>query len=289
MPVDDTDFDTYLRDSIKEVLAQSTNQGEVKLPAATTTQEIKLNIGGQEYTFPDASALNTTLNQTFQQYAEKQRELELKLNEMQGQYVSDDKDTSGQTPDFDPNTYLKTLANDPLAAQKDVLNRLLFDGKSKDPIGEIKQALTSSRETKEQFAVRQFAEMNPYYPGGPQYAAELEAARNKLNVGFTPEGLTAAYHYAVSQGRIPTPNQVQQLLQSQQIQNPTQPQYQGIPQNIPFSGTSYNQPPYMQPQANTRTPIPGRGVASVTPDLNEQVENMSPDQIEALIRRLSAQ
>jgi hypothetical protein len=166
-------------------------------PVETAPQPIKLNIGGAEQTFNNPQELEaafTSLVSNQYQTEQKLKELEAKSS----RYVETD-----ETPKFNDQEYFKKLTESPAEAQNYLLSHALFDGKTKDALGTLKQFIQDQQQTKTQVEVYKFRSSHPEFDQNPMAEAQIEAVRQQLNLPATAQGFELAYAQAQIQGRIP--------------------------------------------------------------------------------------
>ena len=286
------DINDIIRQSVAEVLAES--RGESQLPAAPVApapQPITVNIGGQPVTFRDQADLEAQLNAAAEALRAQQAAA-VPPPQPQGTNVKDDSDTG-----FNNEEYIRLMNEDPRKATNYALSHVLFDGKVDNPAELIRESMVAAAESRRQLAVYQFRDSHREIPlENPQVANTISNIQQQLGLPFTPQGLEAAYAFAVQKGALPDFRQVvqngnqQQPQQNQQFggyqtgQNYGQPQapQQNFYPNLPAAAAPTN--PYLAPP-----PAPGRSNAPSVPLTTGDLEDMSADEIKRLIDKLSAQ
>lgn len=248
----DADVEKYVRDiAAQEAAKKAAELGQT--PATSEPQQFKMNIAGQEMTFstPEeaSNAVNAALLQaTTQQQAQPQT---------QGRQVTDDNGTR-QWSKEDQAKYVDLLTTNPVAASEYVDE---FRFGVKNPTELIKQNIQATQQMATQFTIDQFVSSNKDYTPTPENAAAMQQVLTELGGGrpvITPTSLEAAYAIADRRGLIKKEQQQQRANREDN--------------------------PYLR-----TPPAAGRTAAnfSANPSFDEQVENMTADQIEGLFSRMS--
>lgn len=286
------DINDIIRQSVAEVLAESRG-GESQLPAqpqAPAPQPITVNIGGQPVTFRDQADLEAQLNATAEALRAQQAAAAVPPPQPQGSTVKGDDDTG-----FNNEEYIRLMNEDPRKATNYALSHVLFDGKVDNPAELIRESMVAAAESRRQLAVYQFRDSHREIPlENPQVANTISNIQQQLGLPFTPQGLEAAYAFAVQKGALPDFRAVAQNGNQPQPQQPQQFQgYQGgqnygqpAPQqnyypNLPAAPVA-PQNPYLAPP-----PAPGRSNAPMAPLTQGDLEDMSADEIKRLLDKLS--
>lgn len=271
------DINELIRASVQEVLAETQTQNTEPTATQTAPQPIQLNIQGQTYTFKDQAELEAQLNQV----AIAQRQAAVQPPPAPAPQVSGGRVTGDEDSSFSNEEYIRLMNEDPRKATKYALSHVLFDGKVEDPTELLRETMVAQAATNRQLAVYQFKDAYKEIPiENPQVGNAIEQIRTELGLPFTPQGLEAAYLFGVGKGRLPDFKAVAANQQQQQSQTP---QYQ--PQ-VPYN--SYQQQQGQNPYLNA-PPAPGRSTTASVPVTEEQIENMSVEQLAKLMYRLQSQ
>jgi hypothetical protein len=226
-----------------------------------------MNIQGKQVTFRDQADLEAQLNATATALAAERASLAAQTPAHQGGRVTDDENTG---PAFNNDEFIKRMNEDPKTAINYALSHMMFDGQVEDAAGLIRETMISQAAQQKQLSTYQFKDAYREVPlDDPRVSGALEATRKELGLPFSDKGLEAAYIYSVGKGRLPD---FRALAAQNQQQYNQQPQYQQ-PSN-----------PYLQGPPQT-----GRSGGGAAPVLVGDIEDMSTEQLGALLNRLSAQ
>lgn len=283
MANENEDFNQFIKSAIAEELAKQNGGGS---PATTDGQPLKLNLGGQTFEYKNLQELEQAMNTFATGAAQKINELQQVVSapppqNTQGSTVTDD------TPVWSDQTFIETMSKSPKDGFQYALNQLLFDGKSEDPAADLRTFLEDNEKNKRVLGVYQFKESHPEYVGTPQAAQIIDKVREQMNMPYDAQGLEAAYLMAMNKGLLPNYYQMaqmaqQQLQQQQQNGGQQQQQFQQPPPFNPFAGggnlNAFNQNPYLQ-----APPMMGR--SSGAPGLDMNVEDLSVDQLESILKK----
>lgn len=269
MAIDPTvDFDGYVQELVANKLAQQTQQQQQQLPH--DEQPISLNIAGQQFQYKNKAEMEQALNQfantvgnTFNDLQAKATAAATQVPNNEGSYVK------GDEPVWKDSEFIDKMTKSPREGLNYWLNAEVFDGKSDNPVADLKRSLTETELTKRSIAAYQFKENHPEFPGGGPAAQVIDNLRQQLNLPYDYNGLEAAYLVAMQRQLLPNfyaqqaqaQAQAQQQQQYQQGQQTQQPQFQQRPQTMSpaqFNGgfglqQGMNNNPYLQ-----APPSPGR-------------------------------
>lgn len=284
-------FDDLIRESVQSVLAETnaenTNQPGTK-PAAAGP--ITLTIQGQQVTFRDQADLEAQLNSTAQAIAaQKAAAPAAPPAAISGSKVTGDDDAG---PSFNNDEYIRLMNEDPRKATNYALSHLMFDGKVDDPAALIRETMITQATQSRQLAAYQFTDAHREVPiSDPRVGGVIETVRTELGLPFNAQGLEAAYIYAVNKGRLPDFRQL--AAQTQQQQQLSVPNQQQIQQNQDFQPQyQYGQPQqqFQQPQNQylQAPPAPGRSTNVGAPLMIGDIEDMSLDQLEKVLRKVQS-
>lgn len=269
----DKDFDTFLNEKIHEVV-KGNQQNNPNTPAS---EPLEFNIAGQQLKFASKQELETALSTFVSQQASQNQQMQAQLAELQGQQNNQQYVTGEEAPSWSDESFIEKMTKAPKEAMEYAFNQLLFDGKSQDPVTDIKSRFEEMELTKRSIAAYQFKEQHPEFPGGQQFANTIDQIRQQMNLPYDINGLEAAYLMGINKGVIPNFYGQQQ----QQQQSPQQEQQQG-----------YNQPPqgYEQFQRQGQNPYlqapPGVGRNSPsTWEPQFDPESLSTEQIEQIMAK----
>ncbi len=266
-------IEEIIRNAVNEVNQESRSlEAPTAPPAAPAASPITVNIQGKQVTFRDQADLEAQLNATAQAIA-AQNQTPPPAPQFSGSRVTDDDDSG---PKFNQEEFIRMMNEDPRKANNYLLSHSLFDGKVEDAVGLLRETMISQAQQAKQLANYQFHDTYRDVPlENPQVEAILKSTREELGLPHTSKGMEAAYIFAVGKGKLPNFQQVAQA-QIQQYQQ-QQPQYQGYNQ-------PQNQNPYLQGPPQT-----GRSGSGAAPVLIGDYEDMSADQLQSLLNKLSNQ
>ena len=291
-----------------------TQKGAVEPPPPPP---IKFNVRGREIVANSPEELSAMLETTLQQFEQALVASQANTytatdpegtagNEGPGRYV-----TGSETEEkFDKKEYFSLLEKDPLNAAAYV-DQHRFG--VKDPVEYINTLAKDLEEQRKVTAIYQFKERHPEYPGGAHNAQVVEKVLEKIGLGYTPEGLEAAWALAKESGiaQVARPQQLpgqgygyppgytgygpgQMAPPNGQTFTPQQHQQR----QYPYAAGPYGTPsgpmdprfmsPYGQGFAPQAPPMLGRGGMEPSPDVIDMAEKMSPDQLQEMIRRLES-
>lgn len=280
----DADFNEFVRSVVAEEI-QKKNPGQV---TQNQSEPLEINVAGQKLAFKDRAELEQALNTFVSQQATNTQQLQQQLNELQGAKPNNQNFVSGtDAPSWSDEAFIEKMTKAPKEAMEYAFNQLLFDGKSQDPVNDIKRSFEEMELTKRSIAAYQFKETHPEFPGGAEYAQKIDQIRQQMNLPYDVTGLEAAYLMGINKGVLPNFYQSQN---DQQQQSQQQQQMQQIPQQqqqLPQGYNPYQQYPQQQVQQNPYMQAPpGTGRNNTTtwqPDFDP--EKLSPEQIEAIFER----
>ena len=271
------DFQGFLREEVAAQVAAARTGGA----AADTHQPepLDLTIGGTKYTYGSKAELESAMNNFVGAVSTKMQDLESKANApvqpAEGSFVTGNE---AQDP-FDEKEFVERMTKSPKDGLDYWLNQRVFDGKSEDPVADIKRNMTETELTKRTIAAYQFKENHAEFPGGPQAAQVIEKFRQDLNLPYDYNGIEAAYLMAINRGALPNYPQLaaQQQWQQQQAQQQNLNQGYGYEQANAFRPQD-SPNPYLNapPGVNRNNPSFGPGV---------DLESLSIEQLEALAQK----
>ncbi len=258
-------------DAVKEVLAQM--EAEKSGKTAETPQKLAININGARYEFDTQEQLDQAVS-TLATTARTQIEEARKAAEAAkpGAYVTGKENE----PQFDQDQYVDLMHKDIPKAQSYALDHVFG---IPNAVETIKQSLAESQALKSTVAVYQFKEQHPEVNVKDKAVTDvLEGIRRELGQPFTPQGLEAAYGVAQARGLMPSPQliaykQQQEEAAKNQGGDPVSNFTTGVPQRTSALGF---QPP----------PTPGRSVPAAAQNFEQQLDNMSTAELEALFTRM---
>ncbi len=280
------DIKDLIQQQIAEVLRETPGEGgePTPQPQAPQAAPITLNIQGQPVTFRDQADLEAQLNATAIALRQSQQSPppSQPTAAAQGSRVTGDDDSG-----FANDEYIRLMNEDPRKAMKYVMSHTLFNGQVEDPMEVIRESLVNQAATNRKLAAYQFRDSHREVPlEDPRVANTIEGIREQLNLPFSEQGLEAAYAYAIQKNQLPD---FRALAQAQRQQQEPPQQYGQYPnQQAPQYG-GYNQYQPQQPQNPylQAPPAPGRSSPVNLPVSEDQIENMSTEQLASLLTRLS--
>ena len=148
-----------------------------------------------------------------------------------------------------------------------------------------KPTLRELEAMKQEYEAQKFIASHPEFPGG-EYADKLEKLRQELNLPFNKVGLEAAYAHGISSNVIPD-FKLQFALQQQQQQFLQYLQSQGlpIPGQTPQNNVTQQQPYIQSNQQVGGIPTLPRNGGQQSNTTVDQLENMSLEQIEKILKQ----
>lgn len=271
MPTERDEISEIIREEIvKELDNARKAAGET---VETKPEPLSISIAGKTYNFDTKAEMEEALNQTFQTFRDQLQAAKTPTTEeTRGGYVSGKEEEK-----FSQDKYIELMGKDALEAQKYVQDHIYGIPNSSNF---IKEQLAESQNLKATVSVYQFRELHPEFPMTPEATKIVDGIRRELNQPFTLGGLEAAYGVAQTRGLIPSPQLLayqRDLINKGVIPDPSAPQETQTSQNFTRpnpSGLGF-QPP---PTVNRSTSIPGGDIA-------QAAENMSVDQLEAVLKR----
>ena len=294
------DINDLIRQSVSEVLAETGAKADpTATPAPVASGPITVNIQGQPVTFRDQADLEAQLNATAQTIRQQMQAPppEPKPEPIGGRVTNDE---GGST--FSHEEYVRLMNKDPREATNYVLSHTLFDGKVDNAADLLRETMLQTAQANRQLAAFQFRASHSEIPvDNPQVGGTIEQIRTQLGLPFTNQGLEAAYAYAVQKGALPDFRQIAAAQQNQAQAHTAagqQPQY-GAPQPQTWNGQNLYAPLPGQPQYNAPAPqsqnpylapppVAGRSQQISTPVTVDDLDNMSADQLAALLNKLQS-
>jgi len=286
-----TDFNDLVKQALTEMAQErATSGGSEGVPAAPApqSQAITVNIGGKPVTFRDQADLEAQLNSTAAAIQQLQAQSQQPTDNPQGSRVTDDEGTRDK---FSNDEYIRLMNEDPRKATNYVLSHELFGGQVEDATSVIRESLIETAKVNRKLAAYEFKDAHREVPvEDPRVGNVIENVRKQLGMSFTAEGLEAAYAFSIQKGYLPDFRAVAQAQQNQQAAAQVDPnqQYQ---QNQYLNGTGlYGSLPGLQ-QASTNPylappPAPGRSTSASVPMQNQDIEDMSTEQLQKLLLKL---
>lgn len=266
------DIEQLIRENVQAVMQETAN------PTANATTvaapaPIKMNIQCREVTFRDQADLEAQLNATAATIAAERAAMQaVAVPAHQGSRVTNDEGTG---PAFSNDEFIKRMNEDPKTAINYALSHMMFDGQVEDAASLLRETIISQATQAKQLSAYQFKDAYREVPlEDPRVNGAIEATRKELGLPFSNQGLEAAYIYAVNKGRLPDFRALSQQTDIQQRQQAQHPQY-----SAPAAGNPYLQGP----------PQTGRSGSGAAPVLVGDIEDMSTEQLGALLNRLAAQ
>ena len=293
-PTSGQNFEQFVKDAIAEQLAQSGST-----TGTPTPEPLSLNVGGQTFQYASKAELEASLNNFVGAAGQKLQEMQSAIEQaqaptaQQGSYVTG----SEPTPQWDDSEFVKKMTESPQEGLKYAFNQMFFDGKSQDPVADIRESLSGTELTKRGMAAYQFKENHPEFPGGQQFANKIDEIRQNMGLPYDYNGIEAAYLVGIQRGALPNFYQAQAAAQMQaQAQQQAQYQQQGQDQGY----NPYAQQGPMNPRAfnggfgingnlqnNPYTAAPP-GVSRTSPfdgGTGYNPEDLSIEQIEAIFNK----
>lgn len=253
---EDSGFLGFLRDTIKQEVGaavQGGTGGQQSQTGETWPQTVTL--GDQTFTFNSPEEMKQAITQLASAAVTAQQEAAAAAQTSSGPTVEPQ---SG--PAFSPERYVELIKQDPVAANEYLLSYQIFGGAVENPSAVMRDMMLKTEQMSRTMAAMTFKSAHPEYVATPQNAQIIDAMRQQLGLSYDADGLEAAYATAVARGMI-KPN----------FQQPAQEQAHQ-------AGNSYG---YAPPPP----PVP-RGTVDELPPEIQQFEQLSLDQMEAVLGRL---
>jgi len=269
-----------------------TIQQELMGSEGKTANPIKITINGNNMEFESVEHLNENLTQALSQVGSEYKQMKERLAELEarGQVVEDDAPVQ-DTGKFSQEKFLNLLKENPVDAF-DYVDSFRY-GVEK-PAEFIKQNLKNSEEARQELEVNRWLQRHPEFPGG-EYAPILDKVRMQMNLPLTAQNLELAYQTAIQNQVIPDFKTIallnfqrQQLLQDIQNNGGVIPQnmVQNLPQNQNQNWQNdFQGKPVRMPAPPPRVPQGGNQGTQLS---DEQLENLSMEQIERILRKHGA-
>lgn len=272
-----------------------TIQQELMGSGEKAANPIKITINGNNMEFDSVEQLNENLTQALSSVGAEYKQMKERLTELEnqrGQVVEDDAPVQ-DTGKFSQEKFLNLLKENPVDAF-DYVDSFRY-GVEK-PSEYIKNNLKQSEEARQELEVNRWLQRHPEFPGG-EYAPVLDKVRMQMNLPLTAQNLELAYQTAIQNQVLPDFKTIAILnFQRQQLLQEIQNNGGTIPQNI-LQGMPQNQ----QGQENWRNDFQGKPVRIPAPPprvpqggnqgtqlSEEQLENLSMEQIERILRKHGA-
>lgn len=273
-------FDQFVRDTVAQEIAKAGAAGGAAQP-----EPLELNVGGQKFTYANRAELEASLNNFVGAAGQKFAELQGMVDQAQtpqaqGSYVTGD----DPTPKWDDQQFVQKMTESPQEGLKYAFNQLFFDGKSADPIQDMKESLVTTEQTKRNIAAYQFKENHREFPGGQQFAQKIDEIRTSMNLPYDYNGLEAAYLIGIQRGALPNfyQAQAQADLQAQAVQAGQIPQGPMDPRQ--FNGGFGMNGNLLQNNPYTAAP-PGINRGSQFQGAQPDYDSLSTEQIEAIFSK----
>ena len=274
------DFPGFLKEAVAEEVAKAAHQGGT----VTGEEPLEMNIAGQIYRYPNKAAMEAALNTFVGAVGTRMNELEQKATVGQAPPPEGSFVTGNEKQDtFDETQFVEKMTKSPKEGLDYWLNQRIFDGKSEDPVSDLKRTLTETELTKRTIAAYQFKENHPEFPGGQQAAQVIEQFRQSMNLPYDYNGIEAAYFIAMNRGALP--DYKGQYMQQQQAAQFRAQQQAAAQQD---QGYGYEQGNAFAPQGNAN-PFLGAppGVNRNSPNFagGVDLESLSIEQLESLAQK----
>ena len=306
--MNDPQFEQYVQEIARqEVDKARTAVPDPANPAAATPPAgpISLDIGGRTFNYESKEQLQTALNQFVQFTAGELQKAQQPAAQADEQVQQPGSYVTGDENKWSDQEFVKRMTESPREGLRYYLNQELFDGRSEDPISDLKRSLTETELTKRSIAAYQFKENHPEFPGGVKEAQVIDGIRQQLGLPYDYNGLEAAYLVAMQRQQLPNYYQgailqgvQQQLAQQQQVGygNPQAQQLGPAAQN-PQAASWNGGAQYLSSMMNN-TPMPGNNPYLAPPSAqrvgqggyagpgNVDFDNMSLPELEATLARL---
>jgi hypothetical protein len=243
------DFAQFVREVVAEENAKNA-------PANTQVQPqpepLTLTVAGQTFSYNNKAELEAAVNRFAVEASNKIGELSQQAHANQiapnVNSVPDGSYVTGNEPVWKNEEFIEKMTKDPREGLRHWLNHEVFDGKSEDPAGDIKRALTETELTKRTIAAYQFKENHPEFPGGQQAAQVIEQIRTSMGLPYDYNGIEAAYLIGMQRGALPDYRTAYQAQQYQAQQTQAQAQSMQAGQGPSNSNPFVTQPGQMDPR-----------------------------------------
>lgn len=252
-----------------------------------------VDLGSNKLTFNTPEELSENLKQALAQVngevtriRQENEQLKSLQNQTQGQYA--ETDSAVTNTKFNMDHFINQMKADPIKAF-DYVDEIRFG--SQKPSQDIKEALKSLQEMKQEQEVEKFLQAHPEFPRG-QAGVILNQTREQLGQPMTKAGLEASLNHAIQNNRLPdfriqaALNQQQQAfinyLQANNLPLPqanNQSSYQPPVNNVP-----QNPYPVMTNQGPAGIPTISRTQSQMPKNVENALEGLSLDQITKLMK-----
>lgn len=288
------DFESYVKDVVQNVVKQtsSSGNGNPNPTSAVQAGPLSLNIGGQTFNYNSKDELEASLNAFMQKTGETLQTLQAQA-EQANQPQVENTVTGDDAPQWSDQEFIDRMTQSPQEGLRYAFNQMFFDGKSQDPVDDMRRALHETELTKRSIAAYQFKENHPEFPGGQKAAEAIDNIRQQMNLPYDYNGLEAAYLIGIQRGALPNFYNLQAQAQAQQVAMAQQQQLPGQTQN---TGTGYGDPRQFMPNMNQQfgnnpytqgPPTMGRQGVGTQYQPSVNYDDMPLEQLEQVIQQVN--
>ena len=248
-PLTDEQVEAYIRqvaaEEAKKFAPQPSTPPAPQAPHTPSAQPFKMAIAGNEYTFNTPEEASAAMNNILEQQ-QKLRETQ----NPQGRKV-----TSDDQPEFNIDTYVNKMKENPVEAQEYVMS---FSPTVKQMSQKQQEYEAVIAQMQRESAVYQFKDTHPDYVASEQNAQAINGILSQYQIPWTAQGLDAAYTIALQRGLFKTE------------EAPAPPAYQPPPAYNPYSSAP---------------PVASRTTSTMDVPSGYDVDNLPLDAIENIFVR----
>tara|TARA_R110000868_G_scaffold4119_7_gene25017 strand:+ start:846 stop:1607 length:762 start_codon:yes stop_codon:yes gene_type:complete len=161
---------------------------------ARKPEPVKINLGGQEYTFNSHEEMSTAINNTFAAVSQQQAAVLAQLEEANSKQNSGD---NSNLPGFDQEKFVKLITEDPIAAFNYV-DEMRYGPDRLPP--KVKSELAEMESMKGQLTAYRFMNAHPEFHNDDKNAAQLRGIAQSLGLPMDYNGLESAYRVGRANG-----------------------------------------------------------------------------------------
>ena len=161
---------------------------------ARKPEPVKINLGGQEYTFNSHEEMTTAINNTFAAVSQQQAAVLAQLEEARAKQSQGD---NSNLPGFDQEKFVKLITENPIAAF-DYVDEMRYGPDRIPP--KVKQELAEMESMKGQLTAYRFMNAHPEFHNDDKNAAQLRGIAQSLGLPMDFNGLESAYRVGRANG-----------------------------------------------------------------------------------------
>ncbi len=199
-------------------------------------EPVKINLGGQEYTFSSQEEMQSTLNNAFASVAQNQALLLQQLEEATAKQ-NGGAQADPSVPQFDKDKFVKLIGEDPIEAFNYV-DEMRYGPAKVNPA--VQAELARLQNVEATMTAYRFTQAHPEFDNNNENAQKLRAIAQNLKLGMDYDSLEAAYTVGRSYGiDFSKPEFKQQQMQAAPTQGRFQQNSVNAPPTINRGGNSF--------------------------------------------------